>query len=154
MQSQQQKYSASAQPTHTARQCLHAWKLPRVPPHLPQRHQSSRAMAQCKGVTEGLGRGLTVDCTARALSFYPLSLRLTHNLTQPAPTTLDRCIASASHTQHRTTGKHQQLSALAFRHGVLVMSGEHLLAKLRQVYSRCAHDVDSWVQAKVRVLRL
>ena len=32
------------------------------------------------------------------------------------------------------------------------MSGERLVAKLRQVYSRCAHDVDSWVQAKARII--
>jgi hypothetical protein len=32
------------------------------------------------------------------------------------------------------------------------MSGERLVAKLRQVYSRCAHDVDSWVQAKARIM--
>jgi len=31
------------------------------------------------------------------------------------------------------------------------MSGERLIAKFRQVYSRCAHDVDSWVQAKARI---
>lgn len=30
-----------------------------------------------------------------------------------------------------------------------MMSAERLMGKLRQVFNRCAHDVDSFVQAKV-----
>ncbi len=34
------------------------------------------------------------------------------------------------------------------------MSSEQLIIKLKQIYNRCAHAVDSWVKAKVLQVNL